>query len=271
MIYEVGVKELHEEIGPAYWFIFKGYELLVCVDSVTQRYIIPSFDNIKHLHLMISDIQYLGRVDGKDSYTASLSGSMNIQGHVLKGLRYLYGDIDDDWYWLANRACHLNNWRQKSRFCGCCGELMHPSLDEVAMLCRSCGNIVYPRISPAVIVAVTKEDQILLAHATKFSGKIYSVLAGYVEPGETLEECIKREVMEEVGLHVKNIKYFTSQPWPYPDTLMTAFTAEYESGEIKVDKKEIEDAKWYSRDDLPELPSNASVARKLINAWMNKK
>jgi NAD+ diphosphatase len=122
-----------------------------------------------------------------------------------------------------------------------------------------------------VIVAITKGDHILLAHAAKFSGKMYSVIAGYVEPGETLEECVKREVFEEVGLHIKNIKYFTSQPWPYPDSLMTAFTAEHESGEIRIDGKEIEDANWYSRDNLPELPSKASVAMKLINDWLNGK
>lgn len=271
MVYKAESLEKHEEIGPAYWFIFYGYELLVCVDPLTERYSIPFFDDIKHLNPMISDIQYLGQVDGKDSYTATLSGSINLKGYILKSLRYLYGDVDDDWYCLANRACHLNSWRKKSRFCGCCGEMMYPSSDEVAMICRNCGNIVYPRISPAIIVAITKGDQILLAHAAKFQGRIYSLIAGYVEPGETLEECVKREVFEEVGLNIKNIKYFTSQPWPYPDSLMTAFTAECESGEIRIDGKEIEDANWYSRDNLPELPSKASVARKLINVWLNGK
>jgi len=270
VVYKAGSKEVHE-IGPAYWFIFKGYELLVCVDPLSERYSIPFFDDIKQLNHMISDIQYLGKVNGKDSYAASLSGDVNLEGYILKGLRFLYCDIEDDWYRLANRACHLNNWKKKNRFCGCCGEPMHPSPDEVAMLCRNCGNIVYPRISPAIIVSITKGDQILLAHAAKFTNNVYSVIAGYVEPGETLEECVKREVFEEEGLHIKNIKYFTSQPWPYPDSLMTAFTAEYESGEIKIDGIEIEDANWYTRDNLPELPSKASVAMKLISAWLNGK
>lgn len=270
MVYEAGFKEAYEETGDAYWLIFKGYELLVCADSVTGAYHVPVFDEIKCLRPMISDIQYLGQIDGKDSYIASISESISLKGFMLKGLRYLYHEIGDDWYMLANRACHLNNWKKMNRYCGCCGGVMNRSSDEVAMLCGSCGNIVYPRISPAVIVAITKGEQILLAHAVRFSDRIYSVLAGYVEPGETLEDCVRREIMEEVGLRVKNIRYFSSQPWPYPDSLMVAFTAEHESGEICVDGKEIEDADWYFKDDLPELPSRASVAMRLIEAWMNR-
>lgn len=271
MIYEASAKKTNEENGHAYWFIFKGYELLVYADPLTDAYNVPISKDIACLRPMICDIQYFGQIDGKDSYIASLSESVDLKGFILKGLRYLYSEIGDDWYLLANRACHLNNWKKMNRYCGCCGEVMNRSSDEVAMLCGNCGNIVYPRISPAVIVSITKGEQILLAHGARFSDRIYSVLAGYVEAGETLEDCVRREVMEEVGLSIKNIRYFSSQPWPYPDSLMVAFTAEHESGEISVDGKEIEDANWYFKENLPQLPSRASVAMKLIEAWMNAK
>jgi NAD+ diphosphatase len=269
MIFTSGTKAIKEELEPAYWFIFYHDELLVSVGDKSSSHI-PFMNDIKSLRASFSDIQYLGLVDGKDSYIASLSEKLSLKDHVFIGLRKLFGSMEDDWYWLANRACHLIFWKKKNRYCGSCGEAMHVSEDEVAMTCSKCGNIVYPRISPAVIVAITKGDQILLAHAAKFSGQMYSVIAGFVEPGETLEECVKREIMEEVGLYVRNIRYFSNQPWPYPDSLMIAFTAEYESGDIRIDNKEITDANWYSRDNLPDLPSNVSVARKLINAWLSK-
>lgn len=275
MIFESGVKIINEEIGPAYWFLFYHDELLVSANKVADNKYsginhIPFIDDINSLRSMMSDIQYLGLIDGKDSCTATLSGAIAPDGHIFVSLRKLFGGIEDDWYWLANRAYHLINWRKKNKFCGCCGEVLTESPDEVAMNCGKCGNIVYPRISPAVIVAITKGNQILLAHAARFTSRMYSVIAGFVEPGESLEECVKREVLEEVGLTVQNVRYFSSQPWPYPDSLMIAFTAEYGSGEIRIDEKEITDAGWYTRDNLPEIPSKASVARKLIDAWLQK-
>lgn len=270
MVYESGVKAINEPIGEAYWFLFLKDELLVSNDGISPKSQIPFFNNIKDFGSKLEDIQYLGLIDGKDSYVASLPESIALDGHQFKGLRILFGNIEEDWYWLANRACHLNSWKKKNRYCGRCGDEMHASMDEVAMNCNKCGNIVYPRISPAVIVAITKGEQLLLAHAARFTGSMYSVIAGFVEPGETLEECVKREIMEEVGLQVANVCYFASQPWPYPDSLMIAFTAEYVSGDIRIDDKEITDAHWYSRDNLPELPSSVSVARKLIDAWLSK-
>lgn len=270
MVYKSGVKAINEAIGEAYWFLFLKDELLVSNDGINQQSQIPFFNSMKDFGSKLKDIQYLGLIDGKDGYVASLSENVVLEGYLLKGLRILFGNIEDDWYWLANRAYHLNNWKKKNRYCGRCGGKMDESADEVAMNCSKCGNIVYPRISPAVIIAITKGEQILLAHAAKFTGSMYSVIAGFVEPGETLEECVRREIMEEVGLQVKDVRYFASQPWPYPDSLMIAFTAEYESGGIRIDEKEITDAHWYSRDNLPELPSSVSVARKLIDAWLSK-
>ena len=137
--------------------------------------------------------------------------------------------------------------------------------DERAKICLKCGLINYPRISPAIIVAVVKKNQILLARSERFPTGFYSVLAGFVEPGETFEDCVKREVKEEVGLDVKNIRYFGSQPWPFPDSLMVGFTADYDGGKILIDKTEIKDAGWFTAHDLPQIPGKISIARRLID------
>ena len=128
----------------------------------------------------------------------------------------------------------------------------------------------HPRVSPAIIVAVVKERQLLLAHATRFPAKFYSVLAGFVEPGETLEDCVRREVFEETGVQVRNIRYFGSQPWPYPDSLMIGFTAAWADGEIAIDNDEITEAKWFTADDLPKIPDRVSIARSLIDGYIEK-
>jgi NAD+ diphosphatase len=137
--------------------------------------------------------------------------------------------------------------------------------------CPGCGFLSFPRISPAVIVLVEKENRVLLARVKRFTTELYSVLAGFVEPGETLEETVRREVEEEVGIKVKNLRYFGSQPWPFPDSLMIGFTADYESGEIKIDETEIADAGWYDPDRLPTIPGKISIARELIDWFVNAK
>jgi NAD+ diphosphatase len=143
-------------------------------------------------------------------------------------------------------------------------------MDERAKICPKCGLVAYPRLSPAVIVAVLRDNCILLAHSHRFPAKFYSVLAGFVEPGETLEECVEREVYEEVGIRVRAIRYFGSQPWPFPDSLMIAFTANYAGGEIRIDHSEIADANWFSANDLPHIPPKISIARQLIDWFLEK-
>lgn len=275
MVYKTGVRTQTGSIGPAYWFIFEKSRLLVIPDSIDNRSSIPYIEDIEEIRPLLSDIHYLGLIDGKESYFAELGGKSDESVRVLPcfartELRMLFGSLEDDWYWLANRAFHLLGWVKKNRFCGVCGNELSLSGDEVAFECDKCGNVIYPRISPAVIVAITRGDEILLAHSARFAKSMYSVIAGFVEAGETLEECVEREIGEEVGIKVKNIRYFCSQPWPYPDSLMLAFTAEYESGEIRIDDDEITDAGWYTADNLPGLPLKASVARKLIDSWLDK-
>ncbi|MDR3276327.1 MAG: NAD(+) diphosphatase [Treponema sp.] len=166
------------------------------------------------------------------------------------------------------RSYHLLQWRGESRFCGSCGAPNGDSPAEVARLCPRCGRIEYPRISPAIIVLITRgRDSILLAHNRKFSPGIYSLIAGFNEAGESLEATLHREVREELGIEVEDIRYQVSQSWPFPNSLMAGFTAAWASGEIHPDGMEIEDAHWYRRENLPQIPSPGTISRRLINLW----
>ncbi|GHT65313.1 NADH pyrophosphatase [Spirochaetia bacterium] len=168
------------------------------------------------------------------------------------------------------RAYHVAQWRQDSVFCGSCGTKNTDAPDELARFCPACGRREYPRISPAVITIIINDNDgsALLAHNKKFADGVYSLVAGFNEAGESLEATVAREIREEVGLEVRDIKYIASQPWPFPNSLMLGFTARYASGEIHPDGIEIEDAKWFTRDNLPKLPGNGSVSRYLINGWL---
>jgi NAD+ diphosphatase len=190
------------------------------------------------------------------------------EGMIFKGVRLTYELLGEEMFKLACRAIHILLWDQNSQFCGRCGSPARMDTLERAKVCSDCGLRSYPRISPATITAVKRGNQILLARAKRFPAELYSVIAGFVEPGETLEECVKREIMEETGIHVKNVRYFGSQPWPFPDSLMIAFTADYEGGEIMIDKNEIMDAGWFAADALPRIPESLSIARRLIDQFI---
>ena len=168
------------------------------------------------------------------------------------------------------RSYHIAQWRKVSRYCGNCGGINSDTVSvEVSRQCSVCGKLEFPRISPAVIVLIINDkDEIVLAHNKNFSPGIYSLIAGFNEAGESLEETVAREIKEEINLKVKDIRYIYSQPWPFPDSLMLGFSARYDSGEIKPDGVEIEDAGWFSRDNLPALPGGASLSRYLINLWL---
>jgi len=167
------------------------------------------------------------------------------------------------------RACHIAQWRQSSRFCGTCGEKNNDVRGEAQRVCPKCGRIEFPRICPAVIVIITDDkDRILLAHNKKFKAGMYSLIAGFNEAGESLESTVVREIREEVSIEVSGIIYVKSQPWPFPNSLMIGFKARYFSGTVKPDGDEIEDAAWFERGNLPELPAEGSLSRYLINSWL---
>ena len=167
------------------------------------------------------------------------------------------------------RACHIAQWRRDSSFCGACGAKNSDVPGQVCRCCPVCGRLEFPRICPAAIVVITGNDnRILLAHNKRFRAGVYSLISGFNEAGETLEETVAREVREEVNIDVCGIEYVKSQPWPFPNSLMVGFKARYASGTIKPDGEEIEDARWFTKDNLPELPGEGSLSRVLINNWI---
>ena len=173
-------------------------------------------------------------------------------------------DLDVGLFQLAGRGVQLAEFYRSHKYCGYCGHEMYPSKTEWPMLCSHCRERYYPQIAPCIIVAIRRDDSILLAQHTRYRNGVHTVLAGFVEVGETLEQAVTREVMEESGIKVKNLRYVTSQPWPFPQSLMTAFMAVYDSGDIVIDPKELLEANWYRYDDLPLLPPPGTVARRLI-------
>jgi NAD+ diphosphatase len=250
-------------------FAFQGSRLLVkfeqdrpWIPQLAEAAAITSGD-VKWAH-------FFGTWNGADCYAVCLPEDANLgDGYQMRGLRQLFGQMEEGLVWAAGRAGQLVHWHRNHRFCGRCGAPTEDHPEERAKLCPICGLLNHPRVSPAIIVAVVRDHRLLLAHAHRFPATFYSVLAGFTEPGETLEECVQREVIEEVGVQVKNIRYFGSQPWPFPDSLMVAFTAEYAEGEIRVNPEEITDAGWFAADALPEIPPPISIARRLID-WFAK-
>jgi NAD+ diphosphatase len=253
----------------AWWFIFKGHRMLVRAVGNTAS--LPLLKSPDELGLSIIRHHYLGILDGRDCFSAELPENCEApEGTFFEGLWKLYGNLEESLYKVAVRAVQIVDWDRTHQFCGKCGSQTTNREDIRAKECPECGFIMFPRISPAVIVLVEHEDMVLLARAKRFQGNLYSVLAGFVEPGETLEETVQREIKEEVGIDVDNIHYFGSQPWPFPDSLMIGFTAKYTGGEIKVDGEEIVNAKWFKTGNLPEIPGSISIARKLID-WFTAK
>jgi NAD+ diphosphatase len=182
------------------------------------------------------------------------------------GLRSLFLRIPDPLLALAGRAFQVVEWDRTHRFCGRCGAPTRNKVDERAKECPACGLVAYPRVSPAMMALVTRGREILLARSHRFVNGVYSALAGFVEPGETIEDCVRREVREEVGVEIDGITYFASQSWAFPHSLMIAYTAEYAGGDIRLEDAEIADARWFALDALPPLPPNVSIARRLIDA-----
>ena len=261
------IKPPSKETETALWFLFHNQRLLVRYEE--NGYAIPQSPDLERLNLAILKQEFFGSLDDHLCYLAEVEDANSVSDAFgFIGLRELFLSFEEDMIRAAGVANQLVQWNQNHRYCGRCGSITENKANERAKICPECGLINYPRLSPAIIVAVQRGDQLLLAHSKRFPGKFYSVLAGFVEPGETLEQCVKREVGEEVGIDVKNVRYFGSQPWPFPDSLMIAFTAEYAGGEIRIDGSEIADAGWFSADLLPSIPPRISIARQLID-WFS--
>ncbi|MFI3289575.1 MAG: NAD(+) diphosphatase [Rikenellaceae bacterium] len=188
----------------------------------------------------------------------------------MVGIRASYDTLTRDEYSLAGKASQILHWDRNSRFCPQCG-VPTPQIAPIAKKCPICNQEFYPRISTATIVLIKRDDSILLVHARNYQSKVNGLVAGFLEVGETLEECVRREVREETGLEIKNIRYFGNQPWPYPSGLMVGFIADYVDGEIKLQDEELTAGAFYTRNNLPEIPHKLSIARQMIDAWLDGK
>lgn len=260
----------YEITGTDLCFIYSAGHILVRKSEQIQP---PCYKDCETLIQDVEHLWYLGKWKAAACYAYALDQEAMMQIDINQ-LEWI-GFRDSRWnntiecYQIAVKTQHLLNWDRSTKYCGCCGNLYQRKADERAKKCPNCGNLQFPRISPAIIVGIKKDDQILMAHNSNFREGLYSVIAGFVEQGETLEDAVKREVYEEVGIKVKNIRYYHSRPWNSIDSLMIGFIAEYESGEIKVDGKEIVDAKWCDKAHMPEiLPDKISTAWNIINEIM---
>ena len=215
----------------------------------------------------INSLQHCGYVDGEHLIAVGLSaGDESLPHFEARELRRWFPDLSPELMAGIARASQVIYWDSTTRFCPRCGSATAQDEAERVKRCRECGLDQYPRITPAVIVAVRRGDRLLLARNAKRT-QFFSVLAGFIEVGESAEECVHREVQEEVGIRVKNVRYFDSQHWPFPSTLMLGYTAEWESGEIEGDGVEIAEADWFSADDLPPVPGKMSISRRLIDSF----
>jgi NAD+ diphosphatase len=247
-------------------FVFRGSELLVRADDLA----LPGDDLHGHDWATAIEWQAIGEHLGQACLSAALArDAAPPAGYVFKRLREMFPLLGEHVSAVAGRAFQIAEWARTHRYCGHCGTPTVRVADEFCMRCPNCGLSAYPRISPAMMVLIRKGDSILLARNANFVAGRYSALAGFVEAGESLEATVHREVEEEVGLRVRDLKYFKSQSWPFPHSLMLAFTAEYDGGEIRVDGQEIVDAQWYGPGDrLPDIPPTDSVAGSLIRAHL---
>jgi NAD+ diphosphatase len=213
---------------------------------------------------------YLGRYRGHDCYAVAGQGRLP-EGYATVDLRAWLGRVEPALFYLAGRAVQLVDWHNSHRFCGRCGTAMADHAEDRAKVCPECGLVNYPRLSPSIIVLVTRGDEMLLARNANWPTGMYSTLAGFVEVGESIEQTVHREVEEEVGVRVKNLRYLGSQSWPFPNSLMLGFHAEYDSGDIVCQEGEIADARWFRYDELPNVPPGTAISRWLIDAFIDDK
>ena len=226
-----------------------------------QMDIAPMADGTEVITYRLDDIPDIVRP------TQLTAHSSQLKSYQMCGLRQSYYKLPRPLYLKAGKCQELLYWDQNTRFCGVCGSPMR--MDTIiSKKCTECGKEVWPQLATAVIVLIHRGDEVLLVRAKNFKRDFYGLVAGFVETGETLEEAVAREALEETGITITNIRYFGSQPWPYPCGLMVGFNADYVSGEIHLQASEIAKGGWFRRDNLPNIPEKLSIARMLIDAWM---
>ncbi|MCP5018007.1 MAG: NAD(+) diphosphatase [Ketobacter sp.] len=262
-----GVIAPDDHEGEAIWFAFHKGRLLMVQDQ--YGLMVPQIDRFSLLGIPHLNPHYLGQLQSSPCYAVTLECEGPLPpNYMLHDLRRVAMMVDPNLFMIAGKARQVLDWDTNHRFCGRCGtETVHHDRDR-AKLCPSCGHTQYPRISPCIIVLVTKGTEILLARSPNFPQGMFSTLAGFVEAGETLEMAVHREIQEEVGVRVKNLEYKGSQPWPFPHSLMIGFHAEYAGGDIILEDDEIEEAGWWNINDLPSIPPRGSISHELIAQYL---
>jgi NAD+ diphosphatase len=253
---------------PLLWFVFSQEQLLVYKTATGIE--LPNWTHFAQSGLTAIRQHYLGCLETIYCCYAVEIVPTSLLTHemIFLPLRALFNDLSAELFALAGRALQIISWDKNHQFCSRCGTKMIADAKERVKRCPSCKWANYPPLAPAVIMLISRGRELLLSRGWHFQPGMYSVQAGFVEAGETLEEAVRREICEEVGLEIKNIRYFGSQPWPFPNSLMVGFLAEYASGELCVNHQELEDANWYKINQLPKLPTGISIARQMIERFL---
>jgi NAD+ diphosphatase len=254
----------------ARYCVFHGRDLLL--DFQTPEPCLQPAAAVRFMAPEVISTVFLGYWHGEPCFAVELDANTPLDAPQLQAgsLFHILGRVPDELFALAGNAQQLLAWSRENRYCGQCGEPMGNHESERAMTCSPCSAAVYPKISPCVIALVHRGPEMLLARNANFPVEMYSTLAGFIEVGESVEECLRREVKEEVGVDIGAVSYFGSQPWPFPNQLMLGFFAEYDSGEIVCEDEEIAEAYWFSADDLPNIPPPHSIAGQLIRQHVAK-
>jgi NAD+ diphosphatase len=250
------------------WFFIKLRGGFLCVSEQGVPRPVTG-DELRWMDLNVSFEHYLGQHRGRPIYVMQASGSPP-EGYAVAGLRDWLGRVEQSVFYLAGRAHQIIDWHDEHQYCGRCGTGMVDHVKDRAKQCPSCDLINYPKLAPSIIVLITRGKQMLLARNANWPSNMFSTLAGFVEPGESIEQTVHREILEEVGLRVGSLKYFGSQSWPFPNSLMLGFHAEYESGEISCQDDEIAEARWFDVDDLPNIPPRSAISRWLIDEFIDE-
>lgn len=249
-----------------YYFLFYKDMLLL-----TKQGEVPCQEELPVRLKAEQTLHHLPDLEGHPCRVARLSHPVTEEGWQMMPLRETFDILPTPLYDMAGKGHEILYWDQNTRFCGVCGAPMKLHTD-ISKRCTRCGKEVWPSLATAIIVAVTRNNgkEILLVQSNKFKKDYLGLVAGFVETAETLEQCVHREVMEETQIKIKNLRYFASQPWPYPCGLMVGFTAEYDGGDIHLQRSELNKGGWFTRDTLPAIPGKVSLARRLIDHWIEE-
>ncbi|MEE2782125.1 MAG: NAD(+) diphosphatase [Pseudomonadota bacterium] len=253
--------------GDAWYFVFSKGEILCKTEGGVLEPV--TADDFRWFDMQVTSKHFLGNYLNRPCFAVAAKGTAT-QGFALMGLRNLLGRTNQSLFYLAGRAKQIIEWHETHQFCSRCGASVADHEVDRAKECPSCKLISYPRLSPSIIVLITKGEEMLLARNAAWPNGMYSTLAGFVEPGESIEQTVHREVFEEVGLHVRNLHYFGSQSWPFPNSLMLGFHAQYDSGEIVCQEGEIADAQWFRADNLPQIPPKTAISGWLIQEFIDQ-